>query len=545
MMGVAASVAPASVPEPLVSALQGPVAPWGRWRTVLLVALVLLGLWLRLRGLSAEGFADDEIHKWLAVNRYLHGDFGGDDIEHPMLMKLLITACLLIGRQLAWAPETMTRLPNVLFGTLTIWATAVLGRRLFGRSVGLISAGLAACSTTLIGYQRIAKEDTLLGFFLMLMLLFLCEAKVAADDGRTRDQSRSEILCAVALGAMLASKYFLFFAPIPVLAYLCLLPTGTAWRISWKRWAVLLAIAFATFAALNWTPFMPSSWRYGLDYMAEKKTISGSLFFAGGLYHNLPSYWLAGTPPWFYFVFYGVKFGPLTVALAIVGFALSLWRREPADRVLLTWMLWWLLILCASGSKWGRFTLSFTPAFLLCAAHGLVESIRMLRRPQLGKALIPIAGILVAGLELRVALEHFPHYRLYVNALGGGDDAVEWYFPHCDYFDTGLREALAHVARTAEPGAEVVSEVDWPVRYYLDRFGRADLTATMLRPEVACASGKVCYVVVQTGRLYFANQAALENLATRTPWYVEPVNGRPTVRIYRLAPGEHPFPAQS
>ncbi len=123
--------------------------------------------------------------------------------------------------------------------------TAALGRRLFGRTVGLIAAGLAACSTTLIGYQRIAKEDTPLCFFLMLMLLFLCEAKASADRGRARDSgapvdgglssTRYEILCAVALGAMLASKYFLFFAPIPVLAYLWLLPTGTAWRISWKR----------------------------------------------------------------------------------------------------------------------------------------------------------------------------------------------------------------------------------------------------------------------------------------------------------------------
>ena len=303
--------------------MKGPVTAWGRWRSALLVALVVLGLWLRLRGLADEGFADDEIHKWLAVNRYLHGDFGGDDIEHPMLMKLLIALTLLVGRPLGWAPETITRLPNVLFGTLTIWVTAALGRRLFGRGVGLIAAGLVACSTTLIGYQRIAKEDTPLGFFLMLMLLFLCDANAAADDGRGAATARYEMLCAVSLGAMLASKYFLFFAPIPVLAYLWLLPTGTAWRIPPKRWGVLLAVAFLTFAALDWTPFMPSSWRYGLDYMAEKKTISGSLFFMGRLYHNLPSYWLKGTPPWFYFVFYGVKFGPLTVALAIVGFGLD------------------------------------------------------------------------------------------------------------------------------------------------------------------------------------------------------------------------------
>src|SRR5207244_13221549 len=42
----------------------------------------------------------------------------GDDVEHPMLMKWLIVACIVIGKPLGWAPETMTRLPNALAGGL-------------------------------------------------------------------------------------------------------------------------------------------------------------------------------------------------------------------------------------------------------------------------------------------------------------------------------------------------------------------------------------------------------------------------------------------
>jgi hypothetical protein len=184
---------------------------------------------------------------------------------------------------------------------------------------------------------------------------------------------------------------------------------------------------------------------------------------------------------------------------------------------------------------------SLTPAFLLCAADGIVESLGALARSAWSRVAVPAVALLVAGLELRTAWQHFPHYRLYVNALGGGDEAVDWFFPHCDYFDTGLREALAHIARNSETGAEVASEVDWPVRYYLTRFGRPDLSATLLRPSVACAGNRPCYVVVQTGRLYFANRVAVENLSRRVPWFVEPVNGRRTVRVYRLEPGEKPF----
>src|SRR5205814_845407 len=140
--------------------MSGRARTWGWAAIVVLVSCVALGLWLRVRQLSAEGFADDEVHKWLAANRYLHGDFGGDDVEHPMLMKWLIALAIALCPR-SWSPEALTRLPNALVGAVSVWLTAQLGRRLFGRFAGLLGAAMAAVSPTLIGYQRIAKEDTL------------------------------------------------------------------------------------------------------------------------------------------------------------------------------------------------------------------------------------------------------------------------------------------------------------------------------------------------------------------------------------------------
>src|SRR5438067_1946377 len=177
----------------------------GKKRWALAVAVcVAVGLWLRLSGLSAEGFADDEVHKWLAANRYLHGDIGGDDVEHPMLMKTLIAICIAVFPR-SWAPETLTRLPNAFAGTLCVWAVAMLGRKLFGEATGLLAAALTAVSVTLIGYQRVAKEDTLVGLFMLLLLW--CVAEGWERRG------------AAALGAMLASKYYVFFAPLPLIAW--------------------------------------------------------------------------------------------------------------------------------------------------------------------------------------------------------------------------------------------------------------------------------------------------------------------------------------
>src|SRR5438309_11575591 len=107
-------------------------------------------------------------------------------------------------------------------------------------------------------------------------------------------------------------------------------------------------------------------------------------------------------------------------------------------------------------------------------------------------------------------MQHMPHYRLYISPLGGGDAQVQWYFPHCDYFDAGFREAVRYVAAHAEAGAELSTEIDLPAYLYTE--DRPDLAHSLVRRGQACRSGHVCYVVVQAGRWYFLNQDAVQNL---------------------------------
>ena len=508
--------------------LRGRTAPWGRAAALVLAGLVLAGLWLRLHGLSAEGFGDDEVHKWLAANRYLHGIFSGDDVEHPMLMKWLIALCIVIGRPLGWAPETMTRLPNALAGGLSIYVVAILTRRLFGREAGLLAAGLAAFSTTFVGYQRVAKEDTLLGLFLMLLLW--CMAEFHA----TRER-KWELGAAASLAGMMASKYFFFLTPIPVVFAL-----WTGLNVPWKRWLQLIGIAFAIWCVVNWSPFLPSTWEYAKSYTTGQQTVHGSLFFMGRIYNNLVEYGLNGTPPWFYAVFAAVKLAPLTFAAAMGGLALALVQRKPAHKLMLSWLAVWFLVHSVSGSKWGRFFVSVLPAFLILAGYAAALLLEKVRAPAARWALTLAAVLLLPGAEALAAVQHAPHYRLYISPLGGGDAQVQYYFPHCDYFDAGFREAMRFIAAHAEPGAEVSTEIDWPAKLYTE--DRPDLRQTLVRHGQACRDGRVCYVVVQAGRLYFLNQDAVANLSRRTPWHVESIRGREVVKVYRLLPGESPFP---
>jgi 4-amino-4-deoxy-L-arabinose transferase-like glycosyltransferase len=516
---------------------------WGRVFGALLALIFLAGLWARLADLSAEGFADDEIHKWLAAGHYLQGDFGGDDVEHPMLMKLLVTLCLVVGRPLGWAPETITRLPCAVAGAFSVLAIAWLGRRLFGRIAGLVSAGVLAASTTFIGYNRVAKEDSLVALFLLLALWCTAEAKAAADDGRARDQGRWELATAVTAALLCASKYFGFLGLLPLVVYAWLRSTGTSWRLPGRRWAVLFGVAFVVFALFNWTPFLPSTWVYAQHYLKGGQTIHGGLYFAGRVYRASEIIDLAGVPPWFFAAFAWVKLAPPTVLAALGGLVLALWQRAPAHRVVLAWIGVWVVWLCTLGGKFGRFFESLEPALVLLAGY-LVASVAAWmgeRTARWAPAAAGVLGLLLVGTEARAAVAHAPHYRLYISALGGGDARVTYWFPHCDYFDAGLREAMQAIARGAEPGAVVSTEVDWPASYYASAFGRPDLKVTLFRPGQACPGDRPCYVVAQAGRWYFHNLEPLARLDTQAPWHVERIRGVDVVKVYRLPSGVDPF----
>src|SRR5439155_16887545 len=98
-----------------------------RHQTTVLCLIVLLGLFLRLRGLDSMGFNDDEIHKVEAARSYRHGNFLVN-LEHPMLMKSLVTLSLAAadswnrgpGRSYQVHDEVAVRLPNVIFWSLTV-----------------------------------------------------------------------------------------------------------------------------------------------------------------------------------------------------------------------------------------------------------------------------------------------------------------------------------------------------------------------------------------------------------------------------------------
>lgn len=138
-----------------------------------LVILVLLGFSLRINQLGASGFAEDEMNKLDAIRSYQHGDFTANG-EHPMVMKVLMWGSL---NAVPASDEIALRLPNALFGALTVIPLFLLTAALFDRWTALLAAAFWAVGINAITHNRIGKEDTLLVFFMLFAFFFFVRAK--------------------------------------------------------------------------------------------------------------------------------------------------------------------------------------------------------------------------------------------------------------------------------------------------------------------------------------------------------------------------------
>ena len=496
------------------------------WGVVAVLAvLVIVGLAFRASHLGAIGFAEDEVNKVEAVRAYERGDITAN-AEHPMLMKALMFASLKLGQALqtpgrAISNEALLRLPNAIFGALTVIPLFLLTAAFFDRWTGLIAAAFWAGGINAITFNRIGKEDTLLVFFMLFAFYFYLRAK-QTDTRNVELTKRNYLLSGVSFGLMLASKYFphyfglnaLYHQNFPVRKRQPGEPPGKAPRLFYI--AILVAFIIA-----NPPVLLPQVWEYLNVYMSEKLLAHSGYLFADHLYKNTVSsspFW--GTPIYFYLVFMAIKIPLLVLASCILGFVVSIKRwRYPAYAFVLFMFLLWIIPYSLIGAKWLRYTLSLMPFVYMLAAIGVVELIRFVNdRLQAARQIRVLVAALIAailvGVPAWIASSAGPHYALYTNALGGGK--VGYFFPHDEFYDDGLREAIKFVCDTAPPGAVIAHETPGVTRYYLETFRRTDLNSKAISaPDftVTNISGPA-YLIVQRGRTYFENRDKLAFIRT-------------------------------
>lgn len=526
-------------------------------RTLVFTALVILivaGFGFRVTGLSVEALSEDELNKLNAVADYRANGLTGANGEHPMLMKALQTASIIIAEK--WnntsfiaarpgariAPETALRLPGAIAGALSTLLIFLIASELFGVEVALISAALWAFDPTGISFNRVAKEDTFLLFFFLLANVFWLRGQRVAES---TDQNPDKYYWATAAsyGAMVASKYLPHLMAISVCYYWVFqqLPE-TRWRMGKIRFLKFFAIMGIVFLVLSPTVLLPETWRQMGLFAGGNRVVHDGYEFMGQLYTQRVSDWLRGIPVYFYFVFTAVKLPLLTVLGFLIGLPL-LFRRKLGDGryFILFWFMLWVVAFCFPGGKFTRYYTTVLPAVLITSALGIQFVGRWIGNRIAGRAeelkhYVPacLAVIVIAGSVIN-SVQAAPHFRLFTNSVGGGNAWAGYYFPHDEFYDASMRDVMSEIARRARPGARIASESPSVASYYGERANRKDLVCISLSdPEALKQLGTGDFIIVARGRRYFSNDAIISSLREHAPTAEFKLRDVPSAKIYEL-----------
>ncbi|MBA3804705.1 MAG: glycosyltransferase family 39 protein [Acidobacteria bacterium] len=518
-----------------------------------LVALLCLGFGLRLSGISTIGFAEDEINKLEAVRAYEQGDIR-PNAEHPMLMKALIYVSMHAAR--LWntkagdlnqiTDEAALRFPNVLTGALTVLPLSLLTAAFFDRRTALAASALWAFGINAITYNRIAKEDTLLVFFMLFAFYFYLRAKQAgASEQKTKQ--RNYILSGAAFGLMFASKYFPHYFGLNALYHHYFrVREREPGEASGRTPRIFYLIIPIVFLIANPVVLLPQTWSYLQSYTSGQLLTHTGYLVGDHLYKNTMSATpFRGTPFYFYLLFLAIKVPLPVLAAFIVGLLECVRRRRrPGHAFLLFMFLFWIVPYSLMGAKWLRYTLSLMPFVYMIAAVGIVMLVRLaasllIKRGGLASeralSMASLIALLVfVAAPAWTAQANAPHYAAYTNILGSG--RTGYYFPHDEFYDDGLREAIRYVCQEAPQGAIVAHETPGVARYYLEKYARPDLKSRAISEPgftLARDAPAPAYFILQRGRTYFENEEKIRGVRARYKKVFEVnINGANAVEVY-------------
>lgn len=514
------------------------------------ILLTLIALGFRVHRLGAVGLSEDEARKLQAARAYRKGTFIVNT-EHPMLMKSFVTGSLVAAKW--WneriardrpdrliSEEAAVRFPNALFGALTTIPLFLFACEMFTPLVGWTTAILWATGLNAIAINRIAKEDTLLVFFLWLGYFFFMKAK---HEGPVETPRRQWLytLSGASFGLMVASKYFPHYMGL-IFLYNYLRPHDRQTNYPLGRRAMILFFLafFLAFAWANPTLFHPDTLHSIGIFLTETRVPHHGYEMMGQLYYNNAWIFTQRTPFYFYFLFLLVKVPPVVILAFLVGlivitrgshlstkgrlgtivaiagfplvlldpgspdlkpvivhtlvlFSLSLGvgllfvmgnRRDEGPFFLRFMLVFWIVPFTLFGGKWLRYTLSFMPLVYLTAAVGVsVLIIRLRERLRPGRVRASVtAGVMALFLLVpaMTTVAHSPYLLLYVNTFGGGESRRAFYFPHDEIYDAGLREALQFIAERAPRRSIVAQDAPSVMAVYAEKFRRPDLVSVNL-----------------------------------------------------------------
>jgi hypothetical protein len=392
---------------------------------LLLVWSFLLRAWVATLELTARRFPDEVFGRVNLRALLLHGQIRPAGTSYPSLSYLPQAVLLSLSEGLhrmtgqevfrIFDPaENLTatgyllcRLLQVVFGTLSLYLTFRIGKRLFSAPVGLGGALLLSVVEWHIRQSVIFKPDILL--LLMSLLAFLWSLDAAEKPGWRR-----YVLAGVGIGLALSSKYNA--APLAIPLFVATLARGPGRDRRRWAWLVLAGVAAAAvFLLLN--PYVlidPNSYteEFGNTLRHYAKKGAARRASHGTLPLHAIQTLLSGS-------FHGPAVGILSL-LGVAGLAVAVIRRpregDPERRLgramALAYVAGYTLLYSfvttnPSPHNW----LVLTPYTSLCAAWAVAWSWEWLaaRRPVLARPDVRAAAAVPAVLLLVLSAQRIAH----------------------------------------------------------------------------------------------------------------------------------------
>ena len=230
---------------------------------LILLLLMLLGFALRAHNLDAFSFWTDEgltpARSGYALSQILRNEIVIQGIvtkdTHPPLYYLVIH----LTRQLFGASDFAFRYPSVLFGVLLIPLIYKLGRRMGGRTVGMLVALLAAVNPLQVYYSQEARMYTLLVLLVTGMSYVLWQAIDQIRDTKYEKRNTGSFLISPAGGLLLymlfaALAFYTHYTVAFLIAVQGLFWAWVLWR-SGLKWVIIAAAAVAVLVAVPLIPY--------------------------------------------------------------------------------------------------------------------------------------------------------------------------------------------------------------------------------------------------------------------------------------------------
>ena len=277
------------------------------------------------------------------------------------------------------------RFLSAMWGALTCVLLALLGRRWFGASAGLLAGLFLACSVLHVQTSHFAATDVALTFLVLCALA--CDARFA-NRGRLRDA----LLAGAATGLALATKASAAPLLLP-LALAAFLPV-----LAERRWArgALHALAGGAAALLFFALGEPYAF---LDFREFWRSLSeqGAMVRHAGLLPFTNQY--IGVP---HFLYEGEQLvlwtlGPLLglAALWAAGARLASFRSfRPRDWILASFLVPYVFLTCTFDVKFPRYLLPVYPILALWAAAWLTEKAEKGRAGRILRAAVAAGAVL-------------------------------------------------------------------------------------------------------------------------------------------------------